>query len=74
MVELFDDLVHDNRGMPELPDPLPSALATFDSVAFDDDDKSLWGMAEMKAVCRYLRGGKNLQIPDSFRLCLPERM
>ena len=62
-------MVSEKSGMPSLPDPIPPALETFTSLDMDD----VWTEADMPAVCRYLRGGTSLRIPDSFRDVLPKK-
>ena len=68
--DLWNLLVSEKSGMPSLPDPIPSALETFASLDMDD----VWTEADMPAVCRYLRGGTSLRIPDSFREFLPKKI
>ncbi|CAL1130806.1 unnamed protein product [Cladocopium goreaui] len=70
MSDLWNQLVSEKSGMPSLPDPIPPALETFTSLDMDD----VWTEADMPAVCRYLRGGTSLRIPDSFRDVLPKKI
>ena len=70
MSDLWNQLVSEKSGMPSLPDPIPPALETFTSLDMDD----VWTKADMPAVCRYLRGGTSLRIPDSFRDVLPKKI
>ncbi len=56
--------------MPELPEVLPSAEEVFEQMNFDDK----WKDAEMQSVCHYLRGAKELVIPESFRKILPRTL
>ncbi|CAE7277616.1 unnamed protein product [Symbiodinium pilosum] len=66
--EIFAKLLADSRGRPALPSNLPSLEELFSSLDFEDN----WDECDMVEVCRYLRGGKNLSIPASFRHVLPE--
>ena len=68
---MFSDLIGDKAGMPEHPPQVPSAEESFHQMIFTDD---MWQDAEMASVCHYLRGGKNLQIPENFRPYLPKRL
>ena len=70
LVSMFDDLLRNKSGMPHLPDPCPSAEATFASMAYDDK----WHDASMVELCHWLRGGKDLRVPPSFRPLLPYRL
>ena len=74
MVELYDQLITTKKGVPALPPCVPPALDTFNSMTFGLDAESLWQEASMVDVCRYLRGGTNLNIPDEFRYHLPRRL
>ena len=67
---MYHKLVTQKQGMPALPAALPRAEDTFASLPFDDK----WKEASMVSVCRYLRGGKSLEVPSSFRSVLPERL
>ena len=68
IVELYLDMIKDNKGQPTLPDPVPSAEQTFESMSFED----MWPEADLVSVIRYLRGAKSLGMPDSFRPLVPE--
>ena len=67
LVELYQDLVGDKQGQPSLPQDVPSAEATFESMAFED----MWPEANVIAACHYVRGGTRLGMPDSFRPLVP---
>ena len=66
--QIYDQLLASSKGMPELPEVMPSLEEIFSSLDFDDN----WDEAFLVDVCRYLRGGKNLLIPESFRPLLPK--
>ena len=50
-MEMFYRMIKEKRGMPELPEHVPSAAETFASMSFDD----MWQEAFMADVCHYLR-------------------
>ena len=70
LVSIFSDLISDKRGLPTLPDTVPPAEETFSQMSFDDQ----WQDAQVVAVCHWLRGGKQLNIPQSFRDILPKKL
>ena len=70
LVSIFQRLISDKLGLPPLPIPVPSAEQVFDSLTFDDK----WKDAEMQSVCHWLRGGKQIAIPQSFRDILPWKL
>lgn len=70
LTDMFKLLVSDKAGCPKLPATVPSSLDTFVSMAFDD----LWGEAHMQSVCHWLRGGKELNIPEPFKSHLPTKL
>lgn len=72
-VELWEQLVSEKYGNPELPPVTPPAAETFAQAEFGADEDSAWSEANLEDVVRYLRGGKNLSIPDEFRRVLPHR-
>ena len=55
------DLVRTCRGKPILPEPLPSAVASFRAMEYGKETE-LWAFADQKTVFAYLRGGKHLCI------------
>ena len=70
MVKIFEELIQNKLGMPQIPAQLPSAEETFSLMKFDD----VWQDARIVSVCRWLRGGKDLEIPSSFRSLLPSKL
>ena len=56
--------------MPDLPTNLPSAEETFQRMEFTD----VWQDAEVVSVCHWLRGGRDLRIPETFRPLLPNKL
>ena len=67
---IFKDLVNNKRGMPALPETLPTAESTFSKMEFDDK----WQDAQVVSFCHYLRGSTSLNIPDTFRQLLPKKL
>lgn len=70
LFQLFSKLITDKKGMPAVPAVLPSAEETFSGLTFDD----VWAEANMTSVCHWLRGGRTLEVPLSFRPLLPKRL
>lgn len=70
LVDLWAKMITDKHGMPELPDTVPTAAETFQTLDFSD----MWEESNLKSVCHWLRGGKNLAIPPHFRDLLPKRL
>jgi len=70
LANLWSKLTSEKTGMPPLPERVPPATETFDALSFSD----VWQDANMASVCYWLRGGKDLKIPDSFRGLLPKRL
>lgn len=70
LVTMFNEMISCKFGMPELPPEIPSAESTFQSMEFTDP----WTDGNVVAVCHWLRGGKSLQIPPSFRDLMPKRL
>ena len=70
LVELFHEMTENKSGMPVLPEQVPCAEDTFSSMQYED----FWEEADMISVCRYLRAGVHLRIPETFRKLLPKRL
>ena len=67
LVSLFNELVDDKKGVPSLPEPLPSVREMCESTTFAD----MWEEADMGEVVAYLRGGKGLQLSAEYRSLFP---
>lgn len=67
LVELHDQVLASQKGTPQLPEEVSSAMDTFCSMAYDD----MWEDACMSDCIRYIRGGTSLRIPEVFRPLLP---
>ena len=74
MVDLYESLVHEKEGCPILPDVVPPATESFSEMEWGEDAEALWSEAKIVEVCRYLRGGKSLMLPDEFRNLMPTRL
>lgn len=70
LVTIFEEMITTKKGMPDLPTNLPSAEETFQSMEFTD----VWQDAEVVSVCHWLRGGRDLRIPETFRPLLPNKL
>ena len=70
LVSLFHDLVKNKAGMPALPKELPSSEETFSQMDWVD----VWQEAEVVSTCHWLRGGKDIVIPATFRPHLPPKL
>ena len=67
---LYHDLNKNKFGLPALPKHLPPAEESFAEMTFDD----VWQDAQVVNLCHWLRGGRDLQIPDSFRNLIPKKL
>ena len=74
MVDLYESLVHEKEGCPILPDVVPPSTEAFSEMEWGDDADSSWSESKIVEVCRYLRGGKSLMLPDEFRYLIPNRL
>ena len=70
LVKIFQELITLKQGMPTLPDPVPDAKETFSSMSYDDN----WQDADVVSVVHWLRGGRDLAIPEEWRKLLPEKL
>ena len=70
LVTIFQELINLKQGMPTLPDPVPDAKDTFSSMSYDDK----WQDADVVSVVHWLRGGRDLAIPEEWRKLLPEKL
>ena len=64
--DMFDELITTGTGTPPLPDPLPSALETFQT--FPPDNPADWQFSNLGNVFAYIRKCKRLKIPEEWRL------
>ncbi|CAE7211820.1 unnamed protein product [Symbiodinium necroappetens] len=65
LVSLNADLARSACGQPTLPDPLPDALETFQSMSWGQESE-LWQFAKLSEVFFYIRGSKRLRIPEKW--------
>ena len=70
VVQLFNQLISEKMGMPELPPVTPTSAETFASMSYED----VWPEAHMSSVAHWLRAGTHLEIPAEFRGLLPKRL
>ena len=70
IVDLFESLVTSARGVP-LPSAIPPALETFQQMEDEPGDLSFAGM---KDAFNYLRKGKYLIIPHTWRPFIPKQL
>jgi len=63
-------MVDNKLGMPQLPSVVPPAEETFQSMDYGD----MWAEAQMASVCRYLRAGVHLNLPESWRNLMPVKL
>ena len=69
IVDLFIDLTKSARGQPGLPSEIPNAQESFQGMP---DESGALQFAQMDEVFNYLRRGKHLQIPDSWKNLIPK--
>ena len=67
---IYDDLITQKSGLPELPKDLPCAKETFASMSYED----VWQDADLVSVCHWLRGGRDLSIPKDWKDILPDKL
>ena len=67
LTKIMKALRKDKARVREVPAALPTAEELFASMEYGDE----WEESQMREVCRYLRGGCNLKIPETFRPLLP---
>ena len=71
LVSLNADLARSACGQPTLPDPLPDALETFQSMSWGQESE-LWQFAKLSEVFFYIRGSKRLRIPEKWAPFIPK--
>ena len=70
MVDIYQALITTKRGMPELPERVPSGVETFTHMSFEDP----WQDADVVSCVHFLRGGRSLSIPQEWRDALPQKL
>lgn len=70
MVDLYSEFTGTARGWVQPPDPVPSAMESFEKMT-EDGGFSL-EMAGLGEVYLYLRKGRHLKIPNHWRKHLPK--
>ena len=71
LVSMNADLTRSSCGQPVLPDPLPDAVETFQSMSWGQESE-LWQFAELSKVFLYIRGSKRLRIPEKWAPFIPK--
>ena len=69
---MLEDLKVTCKGQPQLPDPVPSAVSSFEQLEWAD--KSVWRYLRLESVYNYLRRHKRLTIPVEWRGLMPKRL
>ena len=73
MVNISEDLMKSCSGCPELPSEIPSAMSTFQAMAWGSASE-LWEFAAFPEVFGYLRGGNQLKIPAEWKPLIPRSL
>ena len=58
-------------GQPQLPEVLPAATKTFQSMRYGVEAE-LWSFVKFEDVFVYLRGSKSLEIPNEWKELIPK--
>jgi hypothetical protein len=72
VVDIFEDLKKGRKGQPKLPSNLPPATETFSGMTWASTCN--YRFADLQAVYKYLRFGKNLSIPSEWQGMFPKRI
>lgn len=70
LTTLWKEMIETKKGMPVLPEVTPSGLETFSEMTFDDP----WQEADVVGVIHWLRGSRDLAIPNEWRQVLPHKL
>ena len=70
--DMLEDLKAACKGKPELPDPVPEALTSFQQMEYADPE--IWRTTCFTEVYDYLRRNKKLRIPAEWQALLPARL
>lgn len=68
---LIDDLKAAQRGTPEVPDPVPPALESFQDLN-SGKGSDLFEFADLESAFRYVRKGHSLRIPEGWAHHVPK--
>ena len=71
LANMRDALKAGSKGQPALPASVPSALESFQQVSWNVRTE-LYQHPNLRAVFTYLRGGKNLKIPEAWAEFIPK--
>lgn len=72
VLDLVEPMKASTSGLPELPENLPPAISTFTEAAWEESD--VWMFVDLPQVYKYLRGNRNLQIPEEWRPFVPSQL
>ena len=67
LVDLYHELVHSARGQPALPEHVPPAIQSYNSLP----ETVGLGFAGLESVFNYLRRNRSLQIPHEWKEHIP---
>lgn len=70
LVDIYQALITNKRGMPDLPSRVPPGIETFTQMTFEDP----WQDADVVSAIHWLRGGRSLAIPKEWRDALPQKL
>ena len=70
-MKISEGLKANRRGCAEVPDVVPSPEELVSLATGPGDD---YQFADLSSVYRYLRGGRRLRIPESWRAVVPSRL
>ena len=73
-VQLMPKLKSRGEGMPEVPQNTPlDGPSIFNSMSWHSDDVN-WDEARLKPLLVYLRGNRNLNLPEEWKVVFPKRI
>lgn len=70
LANIWKELIETKKGMPVLPEVTPPGVDTFNGMTFDDP----WQEADVVSVIHWLRGSRDLDIPNEWRQVLPRKL
>lgn len=72
VLDMVESLKASCKGLPELPADLPPAIVTFSELQWETSD--VWTFVDLPPVYEYLRGNRNLKIPEEWRPFVPKSL
>lgn len=70
--DLIEEMKHNRKGQPQLPEVTPPAIETFQHLVVADG--SLWRQVDLSSVYNYVRRSKRLVIPMEWKNFFPEKI